>query len=238
MKLLSLLVPGVLAGLKELQESFNIVREQYLELAGPYLQQRSVSTILGTSIDQIQEYGCWCYFDHHGGRGKGKPVNNIDQLCKELQDGYDCAVMDYQGIPPGLGGTGDETCTPWEVSYTAGIGNGEGLLKHSCAVLNADHCAQYACLVEGRFVINIFNLFMTGDTNFATDPYSHSEGFDPVTGCQIIDGTADPNHECCGAYPLRFPYKPQNGQRGCCGQHTFPVGVQECCSDNVPRLVC
>ena len=39
-------------------------------------------TITQDDMDLINEYGCWCYFQDAHGSGKGKPVDEIDTLCK------------------------------------------------------------------------------------------------------------------------------------------------------------
>merc|ERR1712127_980347 len=44
-------------------------------------------------------YGCWCNFGHNAGyvgHGAGKPVDGLDQLCKNLHDGYKCAAIDAE----------------------------------------------------------------------------------------------------------------------------------------------
>merc|ERR1712088_1005334 len=47
---------------------------------------------IGKTINSLNEYGCWCYlYDDHG-RGKGVPVDVIDEMCKTLADGYECAA--------------------------------------------------------------------------------------------------------------------------------------------------
>ena len=71
---------------------------------------RSLSIVLGSHFERIQEYGCWCFFDDKHGRGKSVPVDELDNLCMVLAEGYDCAVMDDT--------TGD--CVPWEVEYVGG----------------------------------------------------------------------------------------------------------------------
>merc|ERR1712187_569229 len=45
---------------------------------------RAFSGQLGNTINGLNEYGCWCYFYDDHGRGKGTPVDGIDEMCKTL----------------------------------------------------------------------------------------------------------------------------------------------------------
>merc|ERR1711884_417708 len=51
---------------------------------------------IGNTINSMNEYGCWCYFNDDHGRGKGTPVDAIDEMCKTLHDGYECAMRDAE----------------------------------------------------------------------------------------------------------------------------------------------
>ena len=47
------------------------------------------SRLILNSLQNIDGYGCWCYL--HGnplGHGRGQTVNEIDTLCRQLQEGY------------------------------------------------------------------------------------------------------------------------------------------------------
>merc|ERR1712079_465815 len=71
--------------------------------------ERAFGGQIGNTINGMNEYGCWCYFYDDHGRGKGTPVDAIDEMCKTLHEGYECAMRDAE----------DEgsTCVPWEVDY-------------------------------------------------------------------------------------------------------------------------
>ena len=59
-------------------------------------------------LNDVNEYGCWCYFGDKHGAGKSQPVNELDEHCKQLHEGYECAMLDDT----------DEDCSPWTVSYS------------------------------------------------------------------------------------------------------------------------
>lgn len=47
-----------------------------------------------------------------------------------------------------------------------------------------------------------------------------------------------PVMECCGEYPYRHPYKPEEGLKGCCGSKTYSTRLLTCCAPNILRAVC
>ena len=77
----------------DLVKQLNITHEDYAMM-------REIPRYLGV----IDHYGCWCYFETDHGKGKGNPVNKIDQVCKTLHDGYSCAVKDSENDLTGLFG--------------------------------------------------------------------------------------------------------------------------------------
>jgi len=190
---------------------------------------RDIATILGDdSMAAIRNYGCWCFFDDDHGQGKGAPVDAVDAICKNLHMGYDCAMMDYAEA------TGNDDCVPWDVTYNAGVSFGIGALVDTCNNLNADLCAQYACMVEGAFVINIIGAFLNvGSVNPSNLPQN---GFDFRASCPVNSGSQTDERACCGILPFRYPYKPIDRQ--CCGASTYDPSMMDCCADNVPKFSC
>ena len=69
---------------------------------------RALTEIMGSTMDQINNYGCWCYFEDQHGQGKGQPVNDVDEYCKQLHQGYDSAKLDSENV-----------CVPWEANYNS-----------------------------------------------------------------------------------------------------------------------
>ena len=65
---------------------------------------RLFSGKLEVTLATINRYGCWCYLDLDFGRGKGKPVNDLDKICQTLAHGYKCAMMDVEEDPYFLDG--------------------------------------------------------------------------------------------------------------------------------------
>jgi len=191
-------------------------------------------TITQGDMGLINEYGCWCYFQDDHGKGRGKPVDVFDELCKRLHDGYTCAIMDASDI--------GETCVPWEVTYNSALGSGLGLgmdistLRSECDSQNpTTGCAKWACKIEGYFVQQLVLTFTHGST--INSGNAHSSGFSPDLDCPISSGVSS-EKACCDEHPLRFPFKTYNGARDCCYSHTFNTNLYQCCPDGHVRMTC
>ena len=128
-------------------------------------------------MEIFQQYGCWCYFgDELRNNGRSTPVDDIDALCKVLNQGYQCAVLDAQE-------EGDNDCQPWNEEYTTSrVALDE--LDEDCAEKNAGSmCAIRACIIENWFVTNSVMLLMMGQR--VDDAKKHRNGFDPELECPV-----------------------------------------------------
>lgn len=213
------------------------------------------------AIDPIINYGCWCYFEDNHGLGRGHPVNKIDEICKVMHDGYECAIMDMPD------------CVPWEVEYSPIIGvaglkqNTPEEILESCKTVNTDDtgventCGARACSIETNFLNDLLAHIMF---NKVDEIYSHANGFPPEEQCQALVHSPLPpsmispksglgggggsggasksgkkknvgQKQCCGSYPKRFPYRDLGGNRACCGQKTYSTLVLTCCGDDELR---
>jgi len=179
---------------------------------------------LANSIASLNEYGCWCYFDDDHGRGKGSPIDVVDEQCKVLHDGYECAMRDAEDE-----GT---TCVPWEVHYESGLGGSQLLVNEQCAKDNpGNNCAIRACIIEGTFVAALLDIFVSG--GIIEQNHRHRNGFDPAVECIVKKSGGGPvNKQCCGEYPDRFPFKTVGGDRKCCGNRTYNSLTLKCCDHN------
>jgi hypothetical protein len=198
---------------------------------------RAFSGNIATAIENLDEYGCWCYFYDNVGRGKSQPVDEIDGFCKTLADGYRCAMIDSEAE--------GESCIPWETDYSPGSGAGINIFR-KCVELNPNSpCAQRSCTVEGQFVDNLFAFLLSGSM-IDYQSYSHKNGFQPgvstyvddngnfIEGnCPVKIGVKGVSGEksCCGVYPFRYPFKTLDGDRACCGTRTYNTQNLNCCSN-------
>lgn len=85
------------------------------------------------------------------------PMDFFDLMCRDLVQGYQCAVMD--GMESG------EACYPNLVDYVAYDFDGDGDLIEECRIKNDnDTCAVSTCILEGNFVISVYKQLELGHT--------------------------------------------------------------------------
>merc|ERR1739848_147332 len=171
-------------------------------------------------------YGCWCNFDgdknNLPGTGRGKPVDEWDEACKNLVDGYECAVKDF------------EDCEPWNERFDAPGMGFERNIKDYCTKMTDNKCARAACILETTFINIVGETVIRNqsagtadlsslDAAFYHEHADQSPNFDQKT-CETIRGPPA-EKKCCGDdYPSRFPYKFEH--RECCASTgtTVPIG--------------
>ena len=157
-------------------------------------------------------------------------MDAIDELCKILHDGYECAMRDAEDE-----GT---TCIPWEVQYDAGIGGSPLDLEGQCRQDNpGNNCAIRACVIEGTFIANLLDVFVSGGKIEPSHRHNNGFGFNPETECIVKKNGGGPaNKECCGQYPERFPFKTVGGDRKCCGNRTYNSLTLKCCNQDTSTV--
>merc|ERR1711981_275379 len=234
MKLSVLLVGVVYAGMEQMLQDLELIKEIKLNNTDPRQRAFSGTIVALLGLDRIWNYGCWCYFQENYGKGKGAPVNPTDEFCRSLQWGYECAIKDVFDED----GT---VCVPWEVEYTSGINLGashSGDLEAECVSQNAQSCQQYACMVENNFVLQFFASFFDPSTSFDPSPKHDLPGgtFDPAVECQTSAGPKS-DRQCCGQYPTRFPFKTLGTQRACCWDQVYDTTLM-CCSNDILQFSC
>jgi len=223
----SVLATTIFAGNTEIREAL-----------GQIAENGTASRSLGGTVSDVGGYGCWCYIDSTHGKGRGKPLDELDAECKTLHHNYECLIMEGE-----MGGAGACVDDPWEVNYNRDVNVfmamfslDESAVQTACEVANAgDVCASNVCKVEMSFSIRIAAHDTVGNTNPA---FVHDKGFNPLTDetCPIKSGTPS-ERSCCGSYPTRFPFKSYSGNRACCGAHTFDTSMLECCADSTTKFI-
>lgn len=192
-----------------------------------------VRGLMKGDVGMLNGYGCWCYFEDDHGQGRGQPVDDVDKMCKTLHDGYTCLMMDTDNL--------DEPCIPWDTDYTSAIGvslSGMSMeaIQMQCRIKNDnDTCKSSVCMVEGWFIQSYFLFSVNGGALDAA--HGHENGFNPKDDCPIRQGEAS-EKACCGDYPARFPYKIQDGTRGCCQGRTFNSEIYQCCDNGKVKMEC
>lgn len=188
------------------------------------------------NVNDINNYGCWCFLDDQHGRGRGQPANSLDEICADYHKAIDCVMIDD------FNETGEVDCIPWEVKYNQGnvFGNIDSIVD-SCINNNPEtsNCVINTCIAEGAFIINLIT-FSFGGNQIESATYLHDNGFDYNSNCSISGARQGQTieKECCGSLPTRYPYNPNSGQKSCCNEVTYNSAVQQCCSDGSVGLTC
>lgn len=221
------LVVSAMAGIEKASED---LQKMCMTTDSPNCGERGFDQQTTQNLDHLNEYGCWCYFDDDHGRGKSHPIDGIDELCKILHDGYECAMRDAEDE-----GT---TCIPWEVDYNSAVGgDADAELAEKCFAANpTNSCAARACTIEGTFVEDLLAYFINGGV--ISNSLKHANGFDTTTDCPVKKGGSSGEKKCCGNYPERFPFRTLGGDRGCCNNRTFNVLSLKCCDDGSIKFNC
>jgi len=231
---------------KILEEGDDIYKHEHVHVVGNIedsimIERTLVNDDLLFLLEDLSGYGCWCFFDEEGlavhNMGAGHPVNDVDQMCKSLFDGYTCSTIDSEDK------NDVEVCEPWNVEYVSGFDGAFGFfgteeqLALACEQRNggSDTCAYQGCVIEGSFVYDIIlEVTINGYYDLSK---KHANGFDHAAECPHSEG-GQGRRECCGAYPNRFPYSTKRGSHSCCGQSVFDVNMFTCCSDFTVQFVC
>lgn len=174
------------------------------------------------ALQPIWNYGCWCNFDEGMMTGHGHPVNRYDEICRDFQLCSRCARLD--------GTKSGESCDPVTKEYT--LGSGPNFLA-ACSQTNGnDDCAAHVCNCEQHLINQLVQLAFQNPIVHVYDPSAlHSNGFDHDANCPV---PKQPNYaaECCGTYPIRFPYGIENPNKDCClDESIFNPTFEECCDD-------
>lgn len=196
---------------------------------------RSMNKMLANALDNLDGYGCWCYFDDQFTAGKSKPVDKLDGFCKDLLEGYQCAIMDSIAEIDAGTLTASQQCVPWMTTYHAANLGSDNIVRE-CELRNRRNaCGRHTCIIESTFMSNVFRYLLEGGRIFTKN--RHDRGFDVDASCPVQNG---PNSEklCCGEYPNRKPFKTLGGSRGCCKDRTYNMVFMQCCDDGTVSVTC
>lgn len=209
---------------------FTKLENKFLNLV--YEKSVVLRAISQDQLTLIENYGCWCHFDQKRSSNKGKPVDQYDELCRYLHEGYACLKIDHE-----------DSCDPLTTIYNSSTGSG-GLdssftterLVEECYASNVSPCQTNLCIIEGYFVQNIFKLMFQQFYYPEVAQFSGKTGaFDKEIQCSILGSSNDSELSCCGVYPERFPFKSQDGGRACCKNKTFATEFYVCCENGTVK---
>jgi hypothetical protein len=215
-------------------------------------------------IMDLDRYGCWCYFDKDHGKGHGQPVDEFDTYCQHLHQGYDCAMMDARtaGEPECIAW---ETEYSIENIYTRMNIYSECQVQNKgnlCAINACTVELNFIFFLFEKYFKNSYpaldyrhslgfdpqatchskesKLRTLEDAEFGVSGKKKGSRGDVIDDDEIEERMVreKPVMECCGEYPYRHPYKPEEGLKGCCGDKTYSTRLLTCCAPNILRAVC
>jgi len=121
--------------------------------------------------------------------------------------------------------------------------------EEACAIANCENDAYFLRAIFTHMSFNHLNSSLSVsfgfDTAYTCRGYLANTGTTaaPFAGTTADPGTTAPpattaavttsgipTQDCCGAFPDRFPYRPQGGARACCNGATYSTATLECCS--------
>lgn len=186
---------------------------------------------------QFCYYGCWCLPDGNHGftKGIGKPVDNVDKSCHHQYRCYHCAKKDY-------GANLKHGCDPAKTKYryqlTWDPNNKRDVWARGVQCLDnfgnseAESCSRAICECDRALAYSLREHV----PEWILDNHSTWGPFNKTEQCtRQRNGAGNVGEEhCCGDYEngVRFPYRDQNGLRGCCGRKTYDTQTLQCCGDN------
>lgn len=181
-------------------------------------------------FDSIWEYGCWCYFGDDAGKGQGPAQNEVDELCKHLQQCYRCAKLDSL--------EDSEICKPGEIDYNVNVNSisNQGSLLACQHPLNTEDCQVHVCSCEVNFISKLLELFFSGVT---FNPDLHHDTWTQVEEvCQNTGNPGPSTMDCCGMYPNRKPFRLESSTECCKNMKLYDSEKLFCCADGSTRKEC
>lgn len=181
------------------------------------------------NITKYWTYGCWCFQmgDYPLRKGNGSPVDNVDKICKQHKECYQCAKRD----------AGPE-CNPEETGYrfSATIDPVTGSPTVQCTN-PVGSCRRNICECDNAFASRLPGS-ASGSDGWTGAHHAHYGGFDTRTSCLArINTPGGKGHtvECCGTLPDRFPYRFAKDGTGkqCCDGTIFSSDTHQCCDGTV-----
>lgn len=181
---------------------------------------------ISAQFQNLQQYGCWCYFDTFHGLGRGVPVDRFDIECMKLHHATTCIKEDSCD--------GEQDFTP---VMSIGL---DGKMAYDCIAANGGNaCLEANCYAYTWFTKSILDIFLD-PINGELPNYANkaSLGFDSDT-CHLNTAKKTIEEEfCCGAFaqntkrPIRVP---SGKNRQCCENSntgdfvTYDPLISECC---------
>jgi len=181
-------------------------------------------------------YGCYCFakapFNLKENAGNGKPMDAADNSCRKHSRCHQCASQDF----------GDDKCDIFRTYRFEATEDPVTKTRHITCLNEPGSCKRAVCecdvqlaydLKEHEMAWNILHHKRWGMFN-QDNCLAHNQG--GRMGEMRTEKFSEPTQECCGTFPFRYPYHPDDGMgniRRCCAGKTYNPNVLECCGGEV-----
>jgi len=188
----------------------------------------SRGTIL--NLNNLENYGCWC-----GERAvkSGYPKDPIDRACHLHYRCTQCLSLDYGN------------CDPNREFYKAPEAISSFPTQYRCRQ-NSSKCKADLCECDVAFANSLARVQEWHNSSMINLPPSEcrpssngigkrSNPFNDFSGPgkMLVSSSG---FQCCGEYPMRFPYM-KTSTVACCGAKTYNPKVLDCCENNFIQAV-
>lgn len=179
---------------------------------------------LNFDTSQLLQFGCWLQLANEDAwivSNKGDPVNELDAAGRQWYKCHQCTSVD------------ESHCMGISQNYGSPVYD-KKTKSFSCPG-QPNTCDYNACSCDVQLAEDLSSL-----VDYYYDEFNSETGiFDPKQKCLAATGNgAGMADQCCGNYPLRFPFHSDNGKRGCCNGKTFDSSNMMCCADGNIDISC
>jgi len=186
-------------------------------------------------FQNLQDYGCWCFFNNKHGQGRGQPVDAFDTHCMKYHHAVSCAKLEI------------DNCNPYTTTYsiTAKQSGQNGDITYDCETGN-NKCQEATCYAQSHFISLLLkeqleNLKVPSYPLYSS--WKDGGNFDSST-CKISGPGQLRQEMCCGSWKYNTKKLLRYGQhlsRSCCDQpdggfKTYDQNLASCCSDGSVRV--
>ena len=188
-------------------------------------QKREKDLALWQSFyEKFANYGCYCFNDAPVVKGEGKPLDQIDTICRQLMRCQKCVQIDREN--ENLPANCDNHRGYHYRAKRSATGNTPFIYCHK----RNDECQKAACECDRAFAISMSEAIDSWSVEHVgiVDQEGFCEKPEQFRRSDFRNNGNGNVHECCGQYPDRMPYL-ASGPRQCCGNVLYTAATRECC---------
>merc|ERR1711981_398409 len=199
---------------------------KFSHITAMFQTQVTTSHASKTLFKMIQNYGCHCFpGGSRSAGGVGPAQDELDELCRTLSRCHKCIEFDH-AAEIDVQWNSDAGKYRWDLENDNTISSDANNDQHKFDLCKCD--AQYAMDLGAMWDDNNYDYSKWNNKNNNLFTFDHDN--------VCVQSINTPMDDCCGTYPLRFPYS--SATRDCCDQSGKTYGATEdCCNDGSIKQV-